>query len=142
MAADEKALEEIVALYMGQAPSFSDEVAMACPHLYHPFDPEGHRYVVGERFVYNDELYKVLQAHTTQASWKPDTAPSLYARVLPGQDGTLGEWVQPDSTNGYAKGMVVTHGGKWWESLVDNNVWEPGVTGTEAQWEDVSERYQ
>lgn len=31
------------------------------------------------------------------------------------------------------------HNGKVWESLVANNVWEPGVTGTEALWKEVSE---
>ena len=28
---------------------------------------------------------------------------------------------------------------KTWESLVDNNVWEPGALGTESLWKDVSE---
>ena len=31
----------------------------------------------------------------------------------------------------------VMHNGKKWESLVDNNVWEPGATGTESLWKEV-----
>ena len=27
--------------------------------------------------------------------------------------------------------------GKTWESLIDNNTWEPGVVGTETLWSEV-----
>lgn len=80
--------------------------------------------------MYDGKLYKVLQAHTSQADWTPPSAPSLFAEVLPGQGGTdIGEWKQPGSTNPYKKGDKVTHNGKTWESTADNNVWEPGVYG-------------
>lgn len=96
-------------------------------------------YEAGKRLYYDGTLYKVLQAHTSQDDWTPDAATSLFAKVLAGQDGTdIGEWVQPDSTNPYSKGDKVTHNGKTWESLIDNNVWEPGATGTEALWSEVS----
>ena len=36
-----------------------------------------------------------------------------------------------------AAGDKVTHNGMIYESLVDNNVWEPGVTGTELMWQEV-----
>ena len=48
------------------------------------------------------------------------------------------EWEQPDSTNPYMKGDKVTHNGKTWVSLIDNNVWEPGATGTAALWQEVT----
>lgn len=42
----------------------------------------GKDYAVGDRFQYNGELYKVLQAHTSQQSWVPGTGTeSLYIRV-------------------------------------------------------------
>ena len=95
-------------------------------------------YKAGDRFKDGGELYKVLQDHTSQEDWKPENSPSLYAKILPGQSGTeIGEWVQPDSTNPYMKGDKVTHGGKVWVSSVDNNVWEPGATGTESLWTEV-----
>ena len=31
----------------------------------------------------------------------------------------------------------VSHNGKIWISLIDNNVWEPGVVGTESLWKEV-----
>ena len=90
--------------------------------------------------THNGKLYKVLQAHTSQTDWAPDAAPSLFAEVLPGQDGTeIGEWVQPGSTNPYMAGDQVTHNGKTWESLIDDNVWEPGAQGSEALWQEVTE---
>ena len=95
-------------------------------------------YKAGDRFKYGGELFKVLQDHTSQEDWKPENSPSLYAKILPGQSGTeIGEWVQPDSTNPYMKGDKVTHGGKVWVSTIDNNVWEPGATGTESLWTEV-----
>lgn len=91
----------------------------------------GAAYAAGTRLRYNGVLYRVLQAHTSQASWTPDAAPSLFAKVLIPDPATVPAWEQPDSTNPYAAGDRVTHGGKTWVSTVDNNVWEPGVYGWE-----------
>lgn len=98
----------------------------------------GKSYAVGERVKDEGKLYKVITAHTSQTDWKPKSTPSLYAEILPGQGGTdIGEWVQPESTNPYMKGDKVKHGGKVWVSTIDNNVWEPGATGTESLWTEV-----
>ena len=92
--------------------------------------PDAASYAAGDRIQYNGKLYKCLQAHTAQADWNPVDAPSLWAEVLAGQDGTaIGEWVQPDSTNPYMRGDRVSYNGKIYESEVDNNVWAPGVYG-------------
>lgn len=92
--------------------------------------PDAASYAKGDRIQYNGKLYKCLQEHTAQADWNPVDAPSLWAEVLAGQDGTaIGEWVQPDSTNPYMRGDKVNYKGKTWVSDVDNNVWEPGVYG-------------
>ncbi len=90
----------------------------------------------GERLRYHGELYRVLQDHTAQADWTPDTAPSLFVRVA--EPGTIPEWVQPTgATDAYNKGDQVRHAGKVWESLVDANVWEPGAPGTETLWKEI-----
>ena len=43
------------------------------------------------------------------------------------------QWVQPVATDEgwtfYAKGTIVAHQGRLWRSTVDDNVWEPGVSG-------------
>lgn len=84
---------------------------------------------VGERYQYADKLYKCLQAHTTQADWKPDDSPSLWVGISdPAEEWP--EWSQPvGSTDAYAKGAKVSHNGKHWTSDVDANVWEPGAYG-------------
>ncbi len=123
-----------------QAQSLPDEQAFAVKDIYPAWDGNGVSYPKDYYLTHNGKLYKTLQAHTSQADWVPDTTPSLFAEVLPGQDGTgIGEWVQPGSTNPYMTGDRVTHNGKTWESLVDNNVWEPGAQGSEALWQEVTE---
>lgn len=91
-------------------------------------------YEAGSRVRYNDTLYKCLQAHTSQETWTPTDAPSLWAKVLTDPSGEILPWEQPESTNPYMTGDKVTHNGKTWVSDVDNNVWEPGVYG----WSEVT----
>lgn len=138
------AQEAALKLSMLQAQSLPDEVALEFVALY-PEWIAGESYTAGQRVKYKGTLYKVLQGHVPQTDWTPDAAPSLFAKVLPGQEGNepeegYGEWVQPDSTNGYALGDRVSHNGKIWESTFNGaNVWEPGVVGTEALWKDVTD---
>lgn len=106
----------------------TDEQALAVLALY-PVWRSGVYYEVGIRVLYNGILYKVLTAHTSQADWTPDAAPSLFAKVLIPDETIIPEWKQPDSTNPYMKDDKVTHNGKTWVSDIDNNVWEPGAYG-------------
>ena len=111
----------------------TDEQALDVPALY-PAWRSGVTYTAGQRLLYNSVLYKVLQDHTSQETWTPEAAPSLFAKVLIPDETVIPEWEQPDSTNPYRKGDKVTHNGKTWVSDIDNNVWEPGVYGwTEVQ---------
>lgn len=111
----------------------TDEQAYEVPVLY-PEWKEDIAYEVGERVTYGDVLYKVLTAHTSQATWTPNVSASLFAKVLIPDENVIPEWEQPDSTNPYMVGDKVSHNGKTWVSNVDNNVWEPGVYG----WDEVA----
>lgn len=114
--------------------SLGDEDALECVSLFTAWDGNGHTYAVGDRIKYGENLYDCLQHHTSQEEWNPVDAPSLWAKVLiPGPE--IPEWEQPSSTNPYKLGDKVRHNGKVWISVVDNNVWEPGVYG----WDEVSE---
>lgn len=115
----------------------TDEQALQVTILYPLWDATK-TYAVGDRVRYAGNLYRCLTAHTAQAAWTPTDAHSLWAKVLTDPSGEILPWVQPDSTNPYAKGDKVTHNGKTWESLVDNNVWEPGAVGTESLWKEVA----
>jgi len=108
--------------------SVDDKTALDAKGLYPEWRTET-AYSVGDRVLYGDTLYKCLQGHTSQDTWTPDTAVSLWAVVLIPDPEVIPEWVQPESTNPYMKGDKVKHNGKTWVSDVDNNVWEPGVYG-------------
>lgn len=116
------------------AEGFTDRQALQVPALYPQWSGEGITYKAGERTRYQDVLYKVLQSHTSQEAWTPDSSPSLFAKVLIPDEDNIPNWEQPESTNGYAAGDKVQHKGEIWESLTDGNVWEPGEIGTENQW--------
>lgn len=113
----------------------SDEQALTVPALYPEWSPAG-TYAAGDRYRCNGALYKCLQDHAAEPNWSPEAAPSLWAPLLIVDDAIL-EWQQPDSTNGYSTGDKVAHDGNTWESLVDDNVWEPGAEGTESLWREV-----
>lgn len=119
--------------------SNTDEQAIETAALYPEWDElkVGAELVEGSRVNYSGILYKVLSSHHKQEDWNPVDAPSLFAKVLIPDSNIIPAWEQPDSTNSYMAGDKVTHNGITWESLVDNNVWEPGVTGTESLWKAV-----
>lgn len=138
-----------------QAKSLPDAYALEVPALYDEwiagqtyYGPDEDSGYAGDRIRYQGVLYKVLQGHVSQADWTPDQTPSLYAKVLPGQEGNTpeegyGEWEQPGADNGYSKGDRVSHNGRIWESIFDGtNVWEPGAEGTESLWKDVTDEVE
>nr|DAG59442.1 MAG TPA: hypothetical protein [Caudoviricetes sp.] len=115
-----------------------DEQALTFDLLFDDWSGESVSYSEDDRVRYGDDLYRCLQSHTSQPTWTPTNSPSLWAKCLTDpESSTIPEWKQPDSTNPYSKGDKVTHNGKTWESLIDGNVWEPGVTGTESLWKEV-----
>lgn len=122
---------------MGAEEIADDEKALKVAELYDTWSGDGVAYKTGKYLTYKDILYKVLQNHTSQTDWTPDTASSLYVKVLTDPSGSVLPWEQPQSTNPYKKGDRVTHRGKTWESLVDGNVWEPGAVGSERLWKEV-----
>lgn len=107
--------------------TLTDEQAIEAPILFPIWQPNT-EYNVGDRVRYENKLYKVIQNHTSQITWLPLSAPSLYAALLIDEEsGKILDWVQPESTNGYSAGNKVFHSGKVWISLIDNNVFEPGL---------------
>jgi hypothetical protein len=131
--AKEESLNKIGKIVANQVTD--DVVALSIQEFYDIW-AVGVLYPVGRYITHKDILYKVLTEHTSQADWTPDVSPGLFAKVLIDPTGeTIPEWVQPDSTNAYMTGDKVTHNDKTYVSIIDNNVWEPGVYG----WEIVKE---
>ena len=104
--------------------SLTDEDALQAVELFPQWVVE-HAYVVGERLQYNGVLYRVVQAHTSQADWTPDITPALFVVV------SLDEWpefVQPTGAHdAYKKGDKITFEGNHYISLIDGNVYSPAA---------------
>ena len=116
--------------------TLDDASALEVPEMFPKWVPRD--YTADERVRYQGTLYRCLQTHSRNETWNPADTPSLWAKVLIPDPEVVPEWVLPDSTNPYMKGDKVTHNGKTWESLIDNNVWEPGTAGTETLWTEVT----
>jgi len=120
------------------AQTLEDADALEIKTVYPEWNASG-VYAEGVKVIYEDVLYKCIQAHTAQDAWNPADASSLWAKVLVPDPEVIPEWEWPDSTNPYMKGDKVTHNSKIWVSDIDNNVWEPGAAGTETLWLEVTE---
>ena len=136
-----KAMEIFNINFNDLLPDLTDEQALEMPLLF-PKWQAGKEYVVGDRVLYLGTLYKVIQAHTSQAGWEPDITPSLFAKNLivkddDGEQVDIPEWEQPGSTNPYMKGDKVRFEGKIYQSLIDQNVWSPAAYP--QGWEEVTE---
>ena len=84
--------------------ALDDETAVTVPSLFTPWKP-GEAVNVGDRRYYAPRLYKVIQAHTTQADWTPDVTPALWAVVGdPGEAGTIDDPITA------ARGMEYEYG--------------------------------
>lgn len=91
--------------------SLSDEDALNAP-MFYPSWKVGEAYTTGFRIKHNDVLYRVIQDHTSQADWKPDTTPSLYTRVDETHTGTV------DNPIPYEGNMVLEYGKYYTENEI------------------------
>lgn len=121
-----------------QLANLTDEKAMEVADLY-PEWATMKSYAADEIVKYGvnadgeTQLYKVIQAHTSQADWTPNTATSLYKKIGFTEDG-VSVWTQPlGAFDAYMKGDVVSFENQLWKSTVDNNVWQPGIYGWEVK---------
>ena len=122
------------------AETLTDEQALEVPLVFDEFEV-GKGYEVGKRILYQGVLYKVITSHTSQETWTPDVAPSLFAPIINETiDGSIPEWKQPDSTNAYMTGDKVMFEGQEYESLIDNNIWSPSANP--SGWQLVEEEVE
>ena len=114
------------------AQTFDDATALDNKLIY-PFWQAGIDVEVDKKYLYvmNGILYKVLQAHTTQADWKPNLTPALWKVVQP--EGVIPDWKQPTGAHdAYKIGDKVKFNGNTYESLINANTYSP--TAYPAGW--------
>ena len=114
------------------AAGLDEEKALEVATIYDPW-AVGKAYSPGEFVTYGEnsvgdpQLYKVVQAHTSQADWTPDVAAALFTAI--GLDAAgYPVWSQPTGAqDAYNKGDIVDYHGKLYQSLMDGNVYAPEV---------------
>ena len=90
-----------------QAQSLTEEQAAAVKAIYPAWSPDSVQYAVDYKVLHEDILYKCISAHTSQESWAPGVAPSLWTAVETGEHaGTLEDPIPggPDPRPGYGDG--------------------------------------
>lgn len=120
------------------AQSLSDDQAIKVPGMYPNWSGKSVPYGDAEKgepviVLHNGSLYRCINPHTSQESWDPESASSLWTPCAdPSEEWP--EWIQPSGAhNSYPIESKVSHNGKHWISTESNNVWEPGVYGWEEQ---------
>ena len=85
---------ELVNLLVEVRPQLNDQLALKYSAMYPVWVPgieitqddiDSRR----DRYQYGDRLYKVVQAHTTQADWTPDVTPALWTVIDVEHAGTI-----------------------------------------------------
>ena len=112
------------------AMSLDDKKAMEVATVFDPWET-GKSYAVGDFLNYgvnsvgDPQLYKVAQAHTSQADWTPNATPALYTAIGIDDSG-YPVWAQPTGAHdAYNTGDIVNYNGTLYRSLIDGNVYSP-----------------
>lgn len=123
---EEEIVEAVKRMLASSVEDLTDEEALEVAALFPTWASKiGEAVAAGERLWYDTKLYKVIQPHTTQADWTPDTAVSLYVEV------SIEEWpefVQPTGAqDAYNTGDKVTFEGQHYICQMDNCTWSPSA---------------
>lgn len=112
------------------AQTLTDEQAMEVSTVY-PEYKVGKSYKADEMFIHGQnevgdpQLYRVVQDHTSQADWAPDSTPALYTPIGLTEAG-YPIWSQPTGAHdAYNTGDIVDYNGTLYESLIDGNAYSP-----------------
>lgn len=115
------------------AQSLSDDEAMEVATVY-PEWTVNTAYKINEMVTYGEnevgdpQLYRCVQAHTSQADWTPDATPALWTAIGVAPDN-IPIWSQPTGAHdAYNIGDRVHYPGKddpVYESLINGNVYSP-----------------
>ena len=112
------------------AATLTEEQALEIATVY-PVWEAGKAYAVGDIISHgtnatgDPQLYKVVQAHTSQADWLPEATPALYDAFGLDESG-YPVWSQPSGAHdAYNTGDIVSYNGTLYKSLMDGNVYSP-----------------
>ena len=98
--------EEVLAMLIPQqinTLSFDDNTALRMVEFY-PEWAAGQAYTAGYKVQHGGKLWRVVQAHTSQAGWEPENVASLWTEICETHDGTI------DDPIPYSGNMVLEAG--------------------------------
>ena len=112
------------------AATLTDEQALQIACVYDVYQVNK-SYKVDDLFTYgtnsvgDPQLYRVVQAHTSQADWTPNTTPALYTPIGLDDSG-YDIWSKPTGAHdAYNIGDIVNYNGTLYKSKINGNVWSP-----------------
>ncbi len=91
----------------------------------------GVEYKIGEQIKYKDNVYLVVQNHTSQDNWTPNVHHTGFVLIATSKDiedvenGECPEFVQPTAQTVYNIDDCVVFKGKTYVSLINSNGWSP-----------------
>lgn len=113
------------------AATLTEEQALEIATVY-PVWEAHHAYQVGDIISYgtnsagDPQLYKVVQAHTSQDNWRPGAGTESLYDAFGLDDGGYPIWSQPSGAHdAYNTGDIVNYNGTLYKSVIDGNVWAP-----------------
>lgn len=112
--------------------SLTDEQRESINSIYPTWEVDT-AYTEGDVVNYDNNLYKVVQSHTSQADWKPTDTPAIYTPYLnvnvetdEGNVEIISDFTQPTGAqDAYSLGDLVLYKGSTYESAIANNVYSP-----------------
>ena len=126
-----QAAEQLRRALQMYAATLTDEQALEIASVY-PRWEVGKAYAVGDIISYGEngvgdpQLYKVVQAHTSQDNWRPGAGTESLYDAFGLDDGGYPIWSQPTGAHdAYNTGDIVNYNGTLYKSLIDGNVWAP-----------------
>ena len=102
--------QDLIDLLVEVRPNLSDNQALKYRAMY-PLWAVGIAVTEGQRYQYNDRLYKVIQAHTTQADWTPDITPAMWTVIDEEHTGTIDDPIPAVVNMEYTKGLYYIEDG-------------------------------
>ena len=101
--------QELIELLAEARANITDERALKFQAMY-PQWAVGLVVEVGQRYQYGGRLYKVVQAHTTQADWTPDVTPALWTVIDVTHAGTIDDPIPAVAGMEYVYGKYYIEG--------------------------------
>lgn len=86
---------------------------------YYPEWQTGKAYAVGFKVQYGGLLYKITTAHTSQADWTPDVAPTLFTRIDETHDGSEYDPIPYEGNMTLENGKYYTQNGEIYKCIRD-----------------------